>query len=830
MLKDGALNLIRKSLFMILSLLFIFFLQNCEDEATGNDEIEPPTNLTIVDNNPSNFQISWKDNSDDETGFSIERKKDSGSFTEIATVNANVNAYTDIILESGVYSYRVRAIKGTEYSDYSNTVSETINAAIEHTTNITTSETWASGIHIIQGTVYVSNGAILTIQAGSIIKFNKDASIIVQTNSGLIADGTTGAITFTGFATENGYWRFIQFNDDALNASCKLINCVIEYGGGYSNSSASLIINNDATVNNCLIRYSSSNGAIIDDAARPSFTNNTITLNDASPIYAYFTSAASIGAGSYSGNSSDFIDLYSGTRRENGTLLKQDVPYRLNATNYIENSTLTISAGANFLMNADATLIISTNGGLTATGTELDSIHFTGFAEQKGYWRYVSFEDDALDANCNLDYCIFEYGGGYSSSSGIVIINNDVTITNSAIRNSSSHGVLIDDGARPTFNNNTITMNDLSPIYGDFESITSIGYGDYNGNTNDYIDLDAGTLSEVGTLKKQNVPYRLNATNYIEEVTLTIEAGTMVYFNHDATLIVSTNGGLIAQGTLDDSVYFGSNVAQNGYWRYIQYTDVAKDADCIMDYCHIENGGGYSSSSACLIVDNDASITNTTIRNSSSYGLLIYDRQAGPVISSCTITHNDKSPILAYFENIGSIGYGDYSGNTGDFLEIASGTLSNSLTLKKQNVPYRFNATNYVNNATLTIEAGTTIQMNSDASLIIDENGGLFADGTSETITFTGYVASNGYWRYIEFENDAINANCELTNCILEYGGGYSTTSGIIVIQNVATVTGNTISHSSSYGIAYDMSSGAHGDYLSDNTFSDNTKGDVYGY
>ena len=135
-----------------------------------------------------------------------------------------------------------------------------------------------------------------------------------------------------------------------------------------------------------------------------------------------------------------------------------------------------------------------------------------------------------------------------------------------------------------------------------------------------------------------------------------------------------------------------------------------------------------------------------------------------------------------------------------------------------------------MNNATLTIEAGTTIQMNSDASLIIDENGGLFADGTSETITFTGYVASNGYWRYIAFENDAINANCELTNCILEYGGGYSTTSGIIVIQNVATVTGNTISHSSSYGIAYDMSSGAHGDYLSDNTFSDNTKGDVYGY
>ena len=120
--------------------------------------------------------------------------------------------------------------------------------------------------------------------------------------------------------------------------------------------------------------------------------------------------------------------------------------------------------------------------------------------------------------------------------------------------------------------------------------------------------------------------------------------------------------------------------------------------------------------------------------------------------------------------------------------------------------------------------------MNNASALIVDENGGLIADGTSEIITFTGYVASNGYWRYIVFEDDAINANCELTNCVLEYGGGYSSSSGIIDIRNVATVTDNTIRHSSSYGIIYDIDAGAHGDYLSDNTFSDNAAGDVHGY
>ena len=828
--KINLSNTIKNILILFIGFIFLTFLQNCEDNGTGDDEIEAPSSLTVVDDNPSNFRISWADNSDDETGFSIERKKDSGSYTEIATVGADITEYTDTITEAGNYSYRVRAFKGSEYSDYSNTVSETIEAPTEHTTNITTNETWASGIHIVDGYVYVSNGAVLTIEAGSIIKFKESAALIIQTNSGLIADGTTGAITFTGMAAQNGYWRFIQFDDDALDASCKLINCVIEYGGGYSNNSAELIIENNATINNCTIRYSSSSGVMIDASARPTFTNNAVTSNDICPIIADFVSASSIGDGSYSGNTNDYIDLSSGTLNENVTFLKHDVPYRLNSYNYVESATLTIEAGAGFLMNAAAALNISTNGGMMAVGTETDYIQFTGFAEQKGHWRFINFEADAIDANCKLDYCIIEYGGGYSSNSANLIINNNSTVSNCSIRNSESHGVLIDGEARPTFNDNTITLNNKSPIYGDFESMTSIGYGDYDGNMDNFIDLASGTISEDGTLKKQNVAYRLNSYNYIEEATLTIEAGTIVYFNQDAALVVNTNGGMIAQGTIDDSVYFSSNVSQNGYWRYIHYTDVAKDADCIMDYCQIEFGGGYSSNSASLVIDNDADITNSTIRYSVSNGVLIDDDQADPTISNNTITLNDKSPIRADFEHLGSIGYGDYNGNDEDFLEIDSGTLTETITLKKQNVPYRFNNYNYVNNATLSIEAGTTIQMNSSAALIIDENGGLIADGTSETITFTGYVASKGYWRFIEFQDDAINGNCELTNCVLEYGGGYSASSGIIDIENVATVTDNTIRHSSSYGIIYDIDSGAHGDYASNNTFSDNTAGNVHGY
>lgn len=830
MFTKDAWNLVKKSFMVFVSLLFMVFLQNCEDEITGNDEIAAPTNLTVLNSNPSSFQIGWTDNSDNETGFSIERKKDSGSFSEISTVNANVTNYTEMITEAGVYSYRVRAFKNGDYSNYSNTITETVEAPNEHDSNITSNETWSAGVHLIKGTVYVRDGAILTIEAGAIIKFAANASLIIQTNSGLIADGTTATITFTGEAANKGYWRFIQYNEDALSSNCKLINCIIEYGGGYSASSASLVINNNATIKNCTIRNSSSNGVSIAPAARPEFTGNTITLNDASPIIANFTSATSIGTGNYAGNNKDFIELDTGTIKENATFLKHDVPFRLNSTNSIESATLTIEAGASFLMNSNAGIMVKTNGGLRVNGTEIDSVHFTGFAEQKGYWRYIYFESNALAANCQIDYCIMEYGGGYSSSSAILNIFNNATVTNSNIRNSSSHGVIIDNDAQPTFNDNTITLNNLSPIYGGFKSMTSIGYGDYDGNTNDFIDLKNATLTKPGTLKKQNVPYRLNSANYIEEATLTIEAGTKVYFNQEASLAIRTNGGMIAQGTVDDMILFSSNVAQNGYWRYIHYENVAKDADCIMDYCAIEFGGSYSSSSASLIVDNNASITNSTIRNSSSYGVRVNDSQARPVISDNLITQNNLSPVRATFKHLGSLGYGDYSGNDNDFIEITSETINEATTLKKQNVPYRFNTTSYINNTTLTIEPGTTIQMNQNAALVVGENGGLIANGSSETITFTGYVKTNGHWRFIQLLASAIPANCRIVDCILEYGGGYSSNSGIIDIQNVPTVTGNTIRHSSSFGITYDIDAGAHGDYAADNTFSDNTAGDVRGY
>jgi fibronectin type 3 domain-containing protein len=72
--------------------------------------------------------LSWIDNSDNELEFNIERSTDGGAtFTEVATVSANVTTYADTGLSNSTpYYYRVRASNADGYSDYSNVASATL--------------------------------------------------------------------------------------------------------------------------------------------------------------------------------------------------------------------------------------------------------------------------------------------------------------------------------------------------------------------------------------------------------------------------------------------------------------------------------------------------------------------------------------------------------------------------------------------------------------------------------------------------------------------------------------------------------------------------------
>ena len=82
-----------------------------------------PTNLSSFILSGGKIQLRWKDNSNNEQGFKIERKVGNGDFARIATVSANTNTYNNGgLIASETYTYRVRAYNGEGNSDYSNEV------------------------------------------------------------------------------------------------------------------------------------------------------------------------------------------------------------------------------------------------------------------------------------------------------------------------------------------------------------------------------------------------------------------------------------------------------------------------------------------------------------------------------------------------------------------------------------------------------------------------------------------------------------------------------------------------------------------------------------
>lgn len=89
---------------------------------TSSSLVNEPTDLAINQVSPSELSLSWTDNSDNETGFVLERSIfNTNNFQAVDTLPADQTNYTDAGLNSGtLYFYRVKAINLLGESDYSN--------------------------------------------------------------------------------------------------------------------------------------------------------------------------------------------------------------------------------------------------------------------------------------------------------------------------------------------------------------------------------------------------------------------------------------------------------------------------------------------------------------------------------------------------------------------------------------------------------------------------------------------------------------------------------------------------------------------------------------
>ncbi|MEW5766794.1 MAG: PKD domain-containing protein [bacterium] len=152
-----------------------------------------PTNLSAGIGVEREIILTWADNSDNETGFEIERKVDGRSYSRIATVSANTTTYTDTHLEPDTYRYRIRAVNICGDSNYSE--SEDVEIPTEK----------EAAVAVFPNPLYVGTGANRITFQGSLL--TKGGRIKIYSQAGQLIKtlaGEGGDIVWEGVENEGG--------------------------------------------------------------------------------------------------------------------------------------------------------------------------------------------------------------------------------------------------------------------------------------------------------------------------------------------------------------------------------------------------------------------------------------------------------------------------------------------------------------------------------------------------------------------------------------------------------------------------------------------------
>lgn len=160
-----------------------------------------PSALSASALSDTEIATSWADNSDNETGFRLERSVDGSNWIEIATVGSNIKSFSDTgLVPDTTYQYRVRAYNGNGNSTYSNIGSATTDAAV-----VQTCVTTAPSLAIAPSNPYYMAGTTINYH---ISLTNQDSSDCGVTTFALtMGNGTTlGSYALSAESSTSAAW------------------------------------------------------------------------------------------------------------------------------------------------------------------------------------------------------------------------------------------------------------------------------------------------------------------------------------------------------------------------------------------------------------------------------------------------------------------------------------------------------------------------------------------------------------------------------------------------------------------------------------------------
>ena len=321
---------------------------------------------------------------------------------------------------------------------------------------------------------------------------------------------------------------------------------------------------------------------------------------------------------------------------------------------------LTFAAGVVVESGSDVRFFINgTAGYIKLVGTASKHIIFRGIDKVKGSWR--GFDISSNNINNQFDFVEILHTGSAEmggAKTGIYLKNSGsakVSIKNTSISKSAGYAFFIDgdNGIILEFANNNFSDNDLAPLRIGAENLYTLDKNSvFTGNGIQAIEVGgAGNTNAVfgsnGTVPALAIPYHFYSSAELA-ATVTFEAGTTCLFTSAKRLWVTGNGAIIANGTSVNRIKFSALTAIAGNWFGIEIQSPSQSN--LINQAEISYGGSSGGRGANIYMfgaspGTQLTVTNCTIKDSQTYGILTASGSANLTQSGNTFGNNPSGDI-----------------------------------------------------------------------------------------------------------------------------------------------------------------------------------------